>query len=80
MYTLKLRARAIGGTIVVYLVELPGLGKSGGRIEQPKLTQVLLLAARQSGHRLSLSVPKARRVRPRLLVTARLGRLGHRTA
>eukprot|EP00965_Chrysotila_dentata_P157198 5193711-Pleurochrysis_carterae.AAC.1 len=51
-------------------MELPGLGKSGGTIERPKLTQVLLLAARQSGHRPALFVPTARRVGPRLLVTA----------
>eukprot|EP00965_Chrysotila_dentata_P152927 5054569-Pleurochrysis_carterae.AAC.1 len=52
---------------------------SGGTIDRPQLSQVLLLAARQSRHRPGLSVPKARRVGPRLLVTALLGRLGHRT-
>eukprot|EP00965_Chrysotila_dentata_P139594 4615143-Pleurochrysis_carterae.AAC.1 len=41
------RAVTNGGTAVVYLVELPGLGKSGGTFERPKLTQVLLLGARQ---------------------------------
>eukprot|EP00965_Chrysotila_dentata_P062376 2067202-Pleurochrysis_carterae.AAC.1 len=33
------RAVANGGTAVDYLVELPGLGKSGGTIDRPKLTQ-----------------------------------------
>eukprot|EP00965_Chrysotila_dentata_P020087 664551-Pleurochrysis_carterae.AAC.1 len=60
-------------------MELPGLGKFWGTIERPQLTHVLLLAARHSKHMSPLSVPKAQRVVPRLLVTARLGRLGHRT-
>eukprot|EP00965_Chrysotila_dentata_P007258 235587-Pleurochrysis_carterae.AAC.1 len=42
--TLKLRARACGGIIVVHFVELPGLGKSGGTVESPPLTLALPLA------------------------------------
>eukprot|EP00965_Chrysotila_dentata_P217095 6189786-Pleurochrysis_carterae.AAC.6 len=50
----------IGGIAVHYLVELPGLGKSGGTIERPKLTRVLPFGARQSrGHRSALLVSTA---------------------
>eukprot|EP00965_Chrysotila_dentata_P091779 3030050-Pleurochrysis_carterae.AAC.1 len=59
---------------------MPALGKSGGTVESPlKPTLVLPHGTRQSGHRHTLPVSIARRVGPRLLVTALLERLGPRT-
>eukprot|EP00965_Chrysotila_dentata_P097158 3211226-Pleurochrysis_carterae.AAC.1 len=46
----------------LYLVQLPGLGKTGGTVESPPLTLALPPAhRRQSGHRRTLLVPRARR-------------------
>eukprot|EP00965_Chrysotila_dentata_P098190 3246734-Pleurochrysis_carterae.AAC.1 len=67
---------ASGGIVLYHLVELPGLGKSGGTIQWPKLTVVRPFGGTPEWAQANSAL---RRVGPRLLVTALLERLGHET-